>query len=58
MPPTLEVVCRNEDCPLDMFELAFTYEMVGEADVEDFVCPYCGRTDTLERLFYTYDDSR
>ena len=58
MPPTLEVACRNPDCPLDMFELAFTYELVSEADVENFVCPYCQETDTLERLFYTYEDSR
>jgi len=41
-----------------MFELAFTYELVDEADVENFVCPYCQQTDTLERLFYTYEDSR
>jgi len=58
MPPTLEVACRNDDCPLDMVELHYTYEMVEDVDVEDFRCPYCGRADSLERLTYTYEDSR
>lgn len=58
MPPTLEVVCTDEDCPLDMVELHYSYEMVDKADVSDFSCPYCGGIDTLERLSYTYDDSR
>jgi len=56
MPPTLEMACTNEDCPLDMVEVHYTYELVGKADVNDFACPCCGRTDSLEKLSYTYDD--
>lgn len=58
MPPTLELACRNDECDLDMFELHYTYEMVDDVGVEDFQCPYCGETDTLEKLTYTYEDSR
>jgi aspartate carbamoyltransferase regulatory subunit len=57
MPPTLEVACTNADCALDMFEAHYSYEMVGETNVDDLRCPYCGRTDSLERLSYTYDDA-
>ena len=50
MPATLEVVCTDDHCTLDMFELRYTYEMPDETTVEDFVCPYCGRTDSLEEI--------
>lgn len=57
MPPTLEVVCEAPDCPLDMFEAHYTYEMVGNTAVEDLSCPCCGRTDSLSKLTYTYEES-
>lgn len=47
MPKTLEVVCENADCALDMFELHYTYQMPKDVDVEDFVCPYCRETEGL-----------
>lgn len=50
MPPTMEVRCTNDECELDMFELHYTYDMPENTTVEDFACPYCGRTDTLEEL--------
>jgi hypothetical protein len=55
VPPTLELACEAADCELDMVELHFTYELVG-ADVDDFRCPVCNRTETLRRLSYTYDE--
>lgn len=59
MPPTLEAVCDNDDCKLDMFELHYSYELsVQEAGIDEFSCPYCGRSDTLRELSYTYRDSR
>lgn len=59
MPPTLEVVCENPDCELDMFELHYTYELsTSETGVEAFSCPYCGSTSDLRELTYTYRDSR
>ena len=48
MPATLEVVCTDDDCTLDMFELHYTYDMPAETTVADFACPYCGGTDYLE----------
>jgi hypothetical protein len=50
MPPTMEIKCTNPDCELDMFELHYTYDMPDDTTVEDFACPYCGRSDTLEEL--------
>lgn len=50
MPRTLEVVCENDDCELDMFELHYTYDMPKEVGVEDFSCPYCGGTDHLRAV--------
>jgi hypothetical protein len=50
MPPTLEVVCEDEDCEMDMFELHYTYEMPDDVGVEDFSCPYCGGTDCLRAV--------
>lgn len=50
MPATLEVVCSNSDCELDMFELHYTYDMPDDVTVEDFQCPYCGGTDCLEEV--------
>lgn len=48
MPKTMEVDCTAPDCELDMFELHYTYDMPDETGVEDFSCPYCGHTDSLE----------
>ncbi len=50
MPATLEVVCENEDCELDMFELHYTYEMPDDVGVEDFDCPYCGTVEDLREV--------
>ncbi|MBX0321860.1 hypothetical protein EGH21_02325 [Halomicroarcula sp. F13] len=50
MPATLEVVCTDDDCTLDMFELHYTYDMPDDTGVEDFTCPYCGEADTLEAV--------
>lgn len=59
MPPTLEVSCENPDCPLDMVELHYSYELSrAEVGVESFSCPYCGTSDGLRELTYTYRDSR
>lgn len=49
MPKTLEVVCTDEDCDLDMMELHYRYSMPDGTGVESFVCPYCGN-DELEEL--------
>ena len=48
MPATLEVVCTDDDCTLDMFELHYTYDMPDDTTVADFTCPYCGESDCLE----------
>lgn len=50
MPRTLEVVCTDESCELDMFELHYTYDMPKEVGVSDFVCPYCEETDSLSEV--------
>ena len=50
MPATLEVVCENGDCELDMFELHYTYDMPDGVGVADFACPYCNTTDELEEV--------
>ena len=42
MPATLELVCTDDDCELDMFELHYTYVMPDDVGVGDFQCPYCG----------------
>ncbi|MEF8775990.1 MAG: hypothetical protein V5A43_05750 [Haloarculaceae archaeon] len=50
MPATLEVVCENEACELDMFELHYTYDMPGDVAVGDFQCPYCGSSEDLAEV--------
>jgi hypothetical protein len=50
MPATLEVVCTDDDCELDMFELHYTYDMPDDVGVADFNCPYCGGVDHLEAI--------
>jgi hypothetical protein len=50
MPATLEVVCTDDGCELDMFELHYTYDMPEGTGVADFACPYCGTTDALEAI--------
>lgn len=50
MPATLEVRCTDDACEMDMFELHYTYDMPEEVGVADFVCPYCGETDSLEEI--------
>jgi hypothetical protein len=50
MPATMEVVCENADCTLDMFELHYTYDMPDDVGVSDFQCPYCDTTDELREV--------
>jgi hypothetical protein len=50
MPETLEVVCSNGDCELDMFKLHYTYDMPEDVGTEDFQCPYCASTNALEAV--------
>ena len=50
MPATLEVVCTDDDCELDMFELHYTYDMPDDVGVADFVCPYCNDSTPLEAI--------
>jgi len=50
MPATLEVVCRDDDCELDMFELHYTYDMPDDVGVSAFACPYCGTSADLEAV--------
>jgi len=47
MPPTREVVCENDDCELDMFEVHYTYDVPEDHGVSDLACPYCGETADL-----------
>ncbi|WP_435195689.1 DUF7559 family protein [Natronomonas sp. EA1] len=42
MPKTLEIVCADEDCDLDLIELHYTYNMPSDTGAEAFSCPYCG----------------
>ncbi|MFW6320280.1 MAG: DUF7559 family protein [Halohasta sp.] len=41
MPATVEVICNNDDCELDMFEVHYTYDVPEDHEVDDLVCPYC-----------------
>lgn len=50
MPATLEVVCTDDDCELDMFELHYTYDMPDSVGVADFQCPYCAGTSCLSEV--------
>lgn len=50
MPATLEVVCENDACELDMFELHYTYDMPDDVGVADFQCPYCNKTESLNEI--------
>jgi len=50
MPKTLEAVCTNDDCTLDMFELHYTYDMPDGTGISDFTCPYCGESEPLEAI--------
>lgn len=50
MPATLEIVCENDACDLDMTELHYTYDMPNDVKVTDFHCPYCGRSDSLQKI--------
>ena len=50
MPGTLELVCTDGDCELDMFEMHYTYDMPSDVAVTAFACPYCGGTDPLEEV--------
>lgn len=50
MPATLELVCTDDGCELDMFELHYTYDMPDSVGVTDFQCPYCGGVDCLEEV--------
>ena len=48
MPKTEELLCTDEDCPLDLFENHYTYEVPDDLSVSDLQCPLCGGTDCLE----------
>lgn len=50
MPKTLEVVCTDSACELDMFELHYTYDMPDDVGVDDFACPYCGGRECLDEI--------
>ena len=50
MPATLEAVCTDDDCEMDMFEMHYTYDMPDDVGIEDFQCPYCGKTDCLSAI--------
>ncbi|WP_436901003.1 DUF7559 family protein [Halovenus halobia] len=50
MPKTLEVVCTDDDCEMDMFELHYTYDMPDSVGVSDFVCPYCQESSCLAEV--------
>jgi len=50
MPATLEVVCTDDSCELDMFEMHYTYDMPDIVGLDDFSCPYCGGTDCLSEV--------
>lgn len=50
MPATKEVICRNDDCELDMFENHYTYDVPDDHEVSDLHCPYCGESSTLEEI--------
>ncbi|ERG99584.1 MAG: hypothetical protein J07HQX50_00731 [Haloquadratum sp. J07HQX50] len=50
MPATVEVVCTDAECELDMFEMHYTYDMPDSATIADFHCPYCGTTEALEEV--------
>jgi len=50
MPKTVEVVCTDDGCELDMFEMHYTYDMPDDVGVTDFSCTYCGGTDCLEEI--------
>ncbi|MGM0605217.1 MAG: DUF7559 family protein [Halobacteriota archaeon] len=50
MPATMEIKCLNADCELDMFENHYTYDVPDDHGIDDLGCPYCGETETLERI--------
>ena len=50
MPATFEVVCTDDGCEMDMFEMHYTYDMPDDVGVENFQCPYCGGTDCLNAV--------
>ncbi len=50
MPATMEVICTNGDCELDMFEVHYTYDVPDDHGVPELVCPYCARGDDLEEI--------
>jgi len=50
MPAVVEVLCNADDCEMDMFEMHYTYDMPSDQPLSAFVCPYCERSETLERI--------
>jgi len=50
MPATMEVVCTDDSCELDMFEMHYTYDMPDDVEIAAFSCPYCGGTDCLDEV--------
>lgn len=50
MPSTMEVLCTDPDCELDMFENHYTYEVADDHSVSDLHCPICGGVSCLEEV--------
>jgi aspartate carbamoyltransferase regulatory subunit len=50
MPATVEVICDNTDCELDMFEVHYTYDVPEDHETADLVCPYCTEAAALEEI--------
>ena len=50
MPATVEVICENTDCELDMFEVHYTYDVPDDHAVADLVCPYCNDGTQLAEI--------
>ena len=50
MPATREVVCENDECELDMFEVHYTYDVPEDHGLADLSCPYCGESAHLEEI--------
>ncbi len=50
MPSTEEILCTDDDCPLDMFENHYTYDVPDDLSVSDLQCPLCGGTACLDPI--------
>ena len=50
MPATVEVICNNSACELDMFEVHYTYDVPDDHETADLTCPYCADGSQLEEI--------